>query len=191
MKCPKCNYTSFDYNRVCPKCGNDNSHVQERLKFSSNKPNPPFFLASLLEPGVSANPETPFGVPHSSSYGNVYGDLDSEDLLIALEDLDDDASRPGGSQPKPVSKNGIDFEKSISRDDNRIPLETGEDEILFELDSDADVDEIEHIHRDPLDKEPFMDIPTDDRHGPVFSGNRNNDPVRKQKVRIEATSFRT
>ena len=167
MKCPKCNYTSFDYNQVCPKCGNDNSDVQDQLKFSSNKPNPPFFLASLLEPGTSADPKTSLGAAHSASYGNLYGDLDSEDLLIALEDLDGDGSVPDPPESKAASTNEIDFEKGNSGDDNRIPVETGEDEILFDLDSDAGVDEIENLHGDPLDKEAFMDIPTDDHHGPA------------------------
>ena len=168
MKCPKCNYTSFDYNQVCPKCGNDNAEVQARMKFSSSKPNPPFFLASLMEPGTSEDRKTSLGVEHPSSYGSVYGDMDSEDLLIALEDLDDDASKPNPPESKAASKNESDFETGSSSDDDLIPLETAEDEILFDLDSDTSADEIENIYGDPLDKEDFINGPADDRQGAVF-----------------------
>ena len=168
MKCPKCNYTSFDYNQVCPKCGNDNSDVQAQLKFSSNKPNPPFFLASLLEPGNSGDPKTHLGVDHSAPYGNAYADLDSEDLLIALEDLDDDGSMPTSPESKAASRNEIDFETGDSGEDSLISPETAEDEIRFDLDSDTNVAEIEDIDGDPLDKEDFINGPTDDRQGAAF-----------------------
>ncbi len=31
MKCPKCNYISFDSNEVCPNCGMDLSEVKRRI----------------------------------------------------------------------------------------------------------------------------------------------------------------
>lgn len=168
MKCPKCGYTSFDYNQVCPKCGNDNSEVQAKLKFSSNKPNPPFFLASLVGLGNSENPKASLGVDHLAPYANAYGDMDSEDLLIALDDLDVDGSKPDSTEPQAALKNEIHFETGDSGEDNLIPLETAEDEILFDLDANTNEDEIENIYRDPLDKEDFINAATDDRRGQAF-----------------------
>jgi hypothetical protein len=47
MKCPKCNYISFDYNQVCPKCNKDLSPTQKKMNLSAFKCNPPFFLGTL------------------------------------------------------------------------------------------------------------------------------------------------
>lgn len=47
MKCSKCNYISFDYNQVCPKCNKDLSPTQRKMNLSAFKPNPPFFLGIL------------------------------------------------------------------------------------------------------------------------------------------------
>ena len=55
MKCPKCNYISFDYNQVCPKCSKDISSEQQRMSLPAYKPAPPYLLASLL--GESAPSE--------------------------------------------------------------------------------------------------------------------------------------
>ncbi|MBW2017820.1 MAG: hypothetical protein JRJ01_13440 [Deltaproteobacteria bacterium] len=48
MKCPKCNYISFDYNLACPKCNRDISQVQAMLNFPAFPPNPPFLLGALI-----------------------------------------------------------------------------------------------------------------------------------------------
>jgi hypothetical protein len=48
MRCPKCGYTSFDYNLECPKCKSDISVEQSKLNLPSFKACPPFLLASLV-----------------------------------------------------------------------------------------------------------------------------------------------
>ncbi|MDY6972010.1 MAG: hypothetical protein SV775_06750, partial [Thermodesulfobacteriota bacterium] len=48
MKCPKCSYVSFDYNKVCPKCEKDIAAEMERINFLSFRPNPPFLLSALI-----------------------------------------------------------------------------------------------------------------------------------------------
>ncbi|MEJ2724958.1 MAG: hypothetical protein P8175_10005, partial [Deltaproteobacteria bacterium] len=48
MKCPKCNYVSFDYNQVCPKCSKDISAEQDKLHIPAFRPNPPAALGALL-----------------------------------------------------------------------------------------------------------------------------------------------
>jgi len=47
MKCPKCDYVSFDYNQVCPKCEKDISDEQAKLNLPQYRPNPPYLLAML------------------------------------------------------------------------------------------------------------------------------------------------
>ncbi|OPX37767.1 MAG: hypothetical protein B1H12_04050 [Desulfobacteraceae bacterium 4484_190.2] len=54
MKCPKCNYVSFDYNQVCPKCNKDISTEQKRMNLPDYRPSPLSLLGSLMgEPGQS------------------------------------------------------------------------------------------------------------------------------------------
>lgn len=47
MKCPKCNYISFDYNQICPKCNKDIASEQRKLNLPNFKPSPPSLLGSL------------------------------------------------------------------------------------------------------------------------------------------------
>jgi hypothetical protein len=47
MKCPKCNYVSFDYNQVCPKCNKDISAEQLRMNLPTYRPSPLSLLGAL------------------------------------------------------------------------------------------------------------------------------------------------
>ena len=47
MKCPKCGYISFDYNRSCPKCSEDMSAERAILNLSDYRSDPPFLLGAL------------------------------------------------------------------------------------------------------------------------------------------------
>ncbi|MEO0248933.1 MAG: hypothetical protein ABIN58_05195, partial [candidate division WOR-3 bacterium] len=38
MKCPRCSFTSFDYNQACPKCGNDLSRERDLMGFPAYQP---------------------------------------------------------------------------------------------------------------------------------------------------------
>lgn len=54
MKCPKCNYVSFDYNQVCPKCNKDISAEQKRMNLPDYRPSPLSLLGALTgEPAQS------------------------------------------------------------------------------------------------------------------------------------------
>jgi len=90
MKCPKCDYVSFDYNRSCPKCGSGLSAEREKLNFPSYRPNPPFVLGALLgddeTPGDDTSMEE-LDVPESLEEDRH---PDAEGLVIALEDLSND-----------------------------------------------------------------------------------------------------
>ncbi|MBT3255062.1 MAG: hypothetical protein HN366_01205 [Deltaproteobacteria bacterium] len=143
MKCPKCNYTSFDYNQVCPKCGNDNAQEQTRLKLSPNKPNPPFFLASLVGMAGSENLEIPDRGAGMGASEGAPGGMDAQDLLIALDDLDSDDARPDSQEPLDPSKDEIVFETNDPKEDSLEPLDPAEDEILFDLEPASE--EVEEI----------------------------------------------
>ena len=158
MKCPKCNYTSFDYNQVCPKCGNDNAEEQTRLKLSPNKPNPPFFLASLVGMADSENLEIPGRGAGMGASEGAPGGMDAQDLLIALDDLDSDNDRPDSPEPLDPSKDKIVFETDDPKEDSLEPLDPAEDEILFDLEPASEENGIESINSDPLDKRGFSDV---------------------------------
>jgi len=48
MKCPKCNYITFDHLEVCPRCGKDLTEEKTRCNIFFVNPNTPFFLESLI-----------------------------------------------------------------------------------------------------------------------------------------------
>ncbi len=64
MKCPKCGYISFDYNRSCPKCNEDMSTERAKLNLSDYKSDPPFLLGALT--GELNEPEVEFQLDHSA-----------------------------------------------------------------------------------------------------------------------------
>jgi hypothetical protein len=161
MKCPKCNYTSFDYNQVCPKCENDNTQEQTRLNLSPNKPNPPFFLASLVEMAGSGNLEIPADGDHTPS-APPPEEMDAQELLIALDDLQPDGSQPDSLEPLDTSTDEIVFDTDDSKADTLEPFDPSEDEILFDLEPASGEDEVESISIDPLDKKGFSDFEAPD-----------------------------
>lgn len=62
MKCPKCDYISFDYNDACPKCGNSLAAERTEMNLPDFKPAPPFLLGALIKEGeqqtLSDEPES-------------------------------------------------------------------------------------------------------------------------------------
>ncbi len=165
MKCPKCNYTSFDYSQVCPKCGKDNSEEQARLKFSPNKPNPPFFLASLIGVAGSENPEITESVFETGFSDNAYGEMDAKDLLIALDDLEGDESKPSTPEIPDSSGDEIVFETGDFTEEPLKTLEPANDEILFDLE--PALEEVESDAEAPLDLQNFISDSADDTRIPI------------------------
>ena len=89
MKCPKCNYISFDYNQVCPKCNKDISSEQQRMSLPEYKPSPPYLLASLLggaghseEAILSEGQDFDFGLEFEGS-----AELEKSEVTVAAADL--------------------------------------------------------------------------------------------------------
>jgi len=165
MKCPKCNYTSFDYSQVCPKCGKDNSEEQARLKFSPNKPNPPFFLASLIGAAGAETPEMADSELGTHFSDDAYGEMDAKDLLIALDDLDGDAGKPDSPEMLDPSGDEIVFETGDLVEEPPETFEPANDEILFDLEPSSDGKRSDD--GDPLDMGNFISDGANDTQIPV------------------------
>jgi hypothetical protein len=165
MKCPKCNYTSFDYSQVCPNCGKDNSEEQARLKFSPNKPNPPFFLASLIGAAGTQTPEMADSELGTHFSDDAYGEMDAKDLLIALDDLDGGAGKPDSPEILDPSGDEIVFETGDLGEEPPETFEPANDEILFDLEPSSEG--IKSDDGDPLDMGNFISDGANDTRIPV------------------------
>lgn len=86
MRCPKCNYISFDYNPVCPKCHKDLQEVRSRLNLPDFEPAPPSLLGVLLG-GVDDSNVNLDGLPaHMDAIEHEDGNIEvSDDDLLAEE----------------------------------------------------------------------------------------------------------
>ncbi len=162
MKCPKCNYTSFDYNQICPKCGSDNSEEQTRLKFSANKPNPPFFLASLIGTPDSESSEMMGETLDMTPPKGGYGGMDGEDLLIALDDLEGEGTKEEAAPQMEPPEEEIVFDMDDLKEDGLTSQESADDEVLFDLLPESEKDDGESVKTGPFDEKELMgDVPED------------------------------
>ncbi len=112
MKCIKCNYTSFDFNQTCPKCGKDLSAEAEKLRLPPYKPTPPYLLTSLTgETGGSQH--TPAnetsGIPSFMENQNEEIFMLDEDRLDSSEDLQESSLNDGENELM-VALDGLSFE---------------------------------------------------------------------------------
>ena len=106
MKCTKCNYTSFDFNQTCPKCGKDLSAEVEKLHLPSYEPAPPYLLASLTG---------------ELDRGQYSRGKETSDVSPFLEDQNQEILM--------LDENGLD-----SEDLEESPLNAGENELMVALD---------------------------------------------------------
>jgi len=152
MKCPKCNYITFDYLDTCPRCGKDMSAEKAKLSIFSIKPDPPSLLGSLTGDLNSSSIE--LRVPESIKKG-------AEDMKLEGEEVYDDGSELNiNIDEEPLSESGegaeLDFGDLYSSDDEKgleldfvsdaISPETEkgaveEEEIRVEAGSDAGMDQ--------------------------------------------------
>ncbi len=153
MKCPKCNYVSFDYNQVCPKCNKDVSAEQQRMNLPAYRPSPLSLLGALTgEPGQSEdsvfdegqNLDMDFeisgnGEAEKPEEPTLSGDLletnllDEEEEIEHLEPLSDFEEEEG----EKISPESVEI--SLEDSDRTLALsDTGEMEMegLISLDSD-------------------------------------------------------
>ena len=153
MKCPRCDYTSFDYLESCRKCGSNLIVVREALRLPAIKPEVPFLLGSLLDdiekPSAPAVPafdsqeiEGPPPIPEIS-FEEEEQSLDTIEIGEITESVD-------GELPEPLEEGGDEHQITIS--DSEIdkalseniltPIDTDEGESTQPLDLDLSLKEI-------------------------------------------------
>ena len=174
MKCPKCEYTSFDYLESCRKCGNNLITVREALRLPAIKPEVPFLLGSLLEdfekpsaPGLSEldsqQIEGPPPLPEisfedeakpvdtieigdeSDATAPLFGDTASEPTVPIAET---------GEEPK-ITISDSEIDKALS-EDILTPIDTDEGESTQPLDLDLSLKEISST--DLADDDALLDL---------------------------------
>jgi hypothetical protein len=88
MKCPKCNYITFDYRDRCPHCNKDLSRERKRIDLVAFKHDPPFLLGSLT--GDSGDIEPSLEAPRSGV--DTRGKEEDLDMYLDSEDLSESLS---------------------------------------------------------------------------------------------------
>ena len=110
MKCPKCNYTTFDYLDTCPRCGKDMTSEKAKLNISSIKPKPPFLLGSLT--GDLSDSSVGIPIPENSEEAVEEMKLKDEDVYDDGSELDinmEEESAPESSKPEEVAVDELDL----------------------------------------------------------------------------------
>jgi len=99
MKCPKCNFISFDYNDTCPKCGKDLIHERDLMDLPSYTPKP----LSLLAP-LNAYSNIPANTTKDGQLQLAKETMDEvpEELLMSLDDFSDDEHLPIQIESDPI-----------------------------------------------------------------------------------------
>ena len=91
MKCPKCNFVSFDYNDACPKCGKKLNRERDLMHLPSYRPR----ILSPADP-LNAYTETPGDTTRDGQPPLAKEAMDdvTDELLISLDDLSNDEVVP-------------------------------------------------------------------------------------------------
>ena len=143
MKCPKCNFISFDYNDTCPKCSKDLTHERDLMGLPSYKPKP----LSMLAPLNAYNSEIAGDMTRNAQVRMTEETMDEvpEELLISLDDLSDDEPVPIQMEPDPTQAE---------------PKQKIDDEIIIDL-SLPNFEETKSKKDDTLDPEAVEEIVAD------------------------------
>jgi hypothetical protein len=103
MKCPKCNYTSFDYLETCKRCGVDLRDARSLLQIISVSPEDQAPAAPAMG-AVDDEPLDEAAAPEENAYGDMQPMGEDEEILDGL-DFDgsfDELVEPtsyGGTEP--------------------------------------------------------------------------------------------
>ncbi len=137
MKCPKCRYISFDYNEVCPKCNKDLASERKKMNLPNYKPNPPFFLGSLIGDLSGSG----FGIEVGAIAGKE--DVEIKDLEMHL---DIETSQEATKQFQPEEAPKLDSQESITDIDLEEPsglqFEQEDKETLMKPEEELDEEDI-------------------------------------------------
>jgi len=153
MKCPRCDYTSFDYLESCRKCGSNLIVVREALRLPAIKPEVPFLLGSLLDdiekPSAPAVPafdsqeiEGPPPIPEIS-FEEEEQSLDTIEIGEITESVDAELTEPlekGGEEHR-ITISDSEIDKALS-ENILTPIDTDEGESTQPLDLDLSLKEI-------------------------------------------------
>lgn len=129
MRCSKCGYISFDYNKFCPKCNKDISEEQTKLNLHSYKHTPPSLLGML----VGAGEESSSGFTMNSAAALQRGGaaIDDKSPAIIEQDMvfsdDDHELEISLSDDTELELPEISMDDESSDMDN---LELGDEEVL-------------------------------------------------------------
>jgi hypothetical protein len=167
MRCAKCGFISFDFNRVCPKCDRELSDEQKRLNLPSFRPDPPQLLSRLVGEGSDAEFDIGAEPDVTIVGGAADGEIDAglETSFVDLEespfsyDGEEDhevvSPEPEESVPSPsltetqFEEFNLDLEDVSLEEPERSTKELTEDEIDLDLTIDDDFF-IEHPGKDPF-----------------------------------------
>ena len=129
MRCPKCSYSSFDYNEACPNCGRDLSPVRQMLGLLAVIPQPMPYLEELLGQFDEVEVEAPDEASSSSAHLGDYEEDDFEFEGGATGTITVDVPEVQLEAPEEVVE--------LEAPDIDMPVEddAGSDEIEFDLSS--------------------------------------------------------
>jgi hypothetical protein len=103
MKCPKCNYTTFDYLDTCPRCGKDLTEEKNRCNISFVKSKTPFLLESLI--------------------GNMDGSV------AGGKGLDENVKDAARHKGEPVYDDGSELDIDVDFEELELNLDLDEDDV--------------------------------------------------------------
>lgn len=169
MRCPKCGYTSFDYNDNCPKCNKDLVQTRELLGLLAVEPQPTPYLAALLAETIEAEEVGREAAEHLGEYERdedaLESDIDLGDEIdlgddaeeVKLSDDELDGSEGDGDRGEiEFEPEGLDLDFDMDEEPaeeaveqvEELDIEMGSDEMELNLD---EVDEAEEEGEDVLE----------------------------------------
>jgi hypothetical protein len=147
MRCPKCGYISFDYNKFCPKCNKDISDEQTKLNLHTYKHNTPALLSMLVGAGDESSSgftlDSTAALQRGGAVDNYSTDIidqgmdfsdDDHELEISLSD-DSELELPEVS----LDDQSSDMDNLELEEDDVLALETDEEEIDTSADTGDDL----------------------------------------------------
>jgi len=192
MKCPKCNYVSFDYNQVCPKCSKDISAEQDKLHIPAFRPNPPAALGALI--GEASDSQAGMSISDSSEldYGHQQdirlddssaldsGEVDFRDSGDLGVHMETGGGAGFGGETGEYSQDVVsdfEFESPVDDDLSFEPIESPVDEDFTLEPAESPVEEVESPLDLDLDDQEEAAASPDKKDGLLDSSELNLDEI--------------